>query len=111
MSYAVLGDSSGRGEPNLRSIPSASDDDVLTRGSSSRDVERQSSLSEPMLNASSGHSTGEDPFYVFREDLYRKLEQVDEGLADYLRIIHQTVRLGYIFSVRQRTLSVFLLST
>ena len=35
----------------------------------------------------------DDPFYVFREDLYRKLDLVDEGLQDFLRVVHQTVRL------------------
>ena len=90
MSYAVLGDLS---EGKLRSIPSASEDDMHRSPSTTmghRDVERQSSLSEPLT--ANGDAASEDPFYVFREDLYRKLEQVDEGLADYLRIIHQTVR-------------------
>ena len=34
----------------------------------------------------------DDPFYVFREDLYRKLDLVDECLQDFLRVVHQTVR-------------------
>ena len=33
-----------------------------------------------------------DPFYVFRDDLYRQLSRVDETLAEYLRVVHQTVR-------------------
>lgn len=44
------------------------------------------SLQEPL--------TDEDPFYVFREDLYRKLDLVEDGLTEYLRIVHQTVRLS-----------------
>mmetsp|Transcript_42826 Transcript_42826/g.63534 ORF Transcript_42826/g.63534 Transcript_42826/m.63534 type:complete len:339 (-) Transcript_42826:105-1121(-) len=32
----------------------------------------------------------EDPFYVFREDLYRKLDLVDETLTEYTRIIRHT---------------------
>lgn len=32
-----------------------------------------------------------DPYFVFRRDLQNKLEQVDESLADYLRIVHETV--------------------
>lgn len=86
MSYAVLGESN---DGKLRSVPSASEDDndLLQRGSSSS--KQSSSLSEPLT--ANGNSASEDPFYVFREDLYRKLEQVDEGLADYLRIVHQTV--------------------
>ena len=92
MSYAVLGDSSSSSKSV--SIPSASADDddndaLLHRSHSSRDTaERRSALSEP-LTAENGM---DDPFYVFREDLHRKLNHVDECLAEYLRIIHQTVR-------------------
>ena len=42
-------------------------------------------------NTVSLSSSSADPFYVFREDLYRQLERVDETLTDYLRIVHQTV--------------------
>jgi hypothetical protein len=38
--------------------------------------------------------TEEDPFYVFREDLYRKLDLVEDGLTEYLRLVHQTVRIS-----------------
>jgi len=34
-----------------------------------------------------------DPYYVFRDDLLRKLELVDESMAEFLRVVHQTVRL------------------
>jgi hypothetical protein len=47
---------------------------------------RTSELSEPL------NKQDDDPFYVFREDLYRQLELVDEALVEYLRIVHQTVR-------------------
>ena len=103
MSYAVLGESSER---NLRSVPSASDDDDLHNsrsggGTSLQDEERRSSLSEPLT--ANGNASNEDPFYVFREDLFQKLDQVDEALADYLRIIHQTVRHFFCFrSCRRR---------
>ena len=40
-----------------------------------------------------------DPFYVFRDDLYRQLSRVDETLAEYLRVVHQTVSKILIFSV------------
>jgi hypothetical protein len=43
-------------------------------------------LKEPLTAA---HD--DDPFYVFREDLYRKLDLVDDGLAEYLRLVHHTV--------------------
>jgi len=35
---------------------------------------------------------GGDPYFVFRKDLHQKLELVDEALADFLRIVHETVR-------------------
>ena len=38
-------------------------------------------------------SLEDDPFYVFREDLTRKLCLVDEGLKRYLNVIHDTVSL------------------
>lgn len=41
-------------------------------------------LSEPL-------TAQEDPFHVFREDLNHKLELVDEGLAEFLRVVYQTV--------------------
>lgn len=47
---------------------------------------RSSELSEPLTKQD------DDPFYVFREDLYRQLELVDEALVEYLRVVHQTVR-------------------
>lgn len=46
-----------------------------------------SALSEPLRG---NGDESEDPFFVFREDMNRKLELVDEGLAEYLRIVHQT---------------------
>mmetsp|Transcript_11445 Transcript_11445/g.25645 ORF Transcript_11445/g.25645 Transcript_11445/m.25645 type:complete len:349 (-) Transcript_11445:209-1255(-) len=35
-------------------------------------------------------SLDDDPFYVFREDLTRKLYLVDDGLKNYLNVIHDT---------------------
>ena len=35
-------------------------------------------------------SLDDDPFYVFREDLTRKLCLVDDGLKKYLNVIHDT---------------------
>ncbi len=34
----------------------------------------------------------EDPYFVFRADLMQQLELVDEALAEFLRVVHQTVR-------------------
>ena len=61
-----------------------------------------SDLSEPLTAHSSFISHDEelafgggidsgDPFLVFRADLMKKLESVDEGLAEYLRVAHETV--------------------
>jgi hypothetical protein len=56
-----------------------------------------SELSEPLTTAgtssvvSLGSEAG-DPYFVFRNDLQRKLELVDESLADFLRVVHETVR-------------------
>lgn len=55
-------------------------------------------LSEPLTSVGSivdeelGSSVAGDPYFVFRKDLQRKLELVDETLADFLRIVHETVR-------------------
>lgn len=56
-----------------------------------------SELSEPLTSAGASivdeelGSTGGDPYFVFRKDLQKKLELVDESLADFLRIVHETV--------------------
>ena len=55
-----------------------------------------SELSEPLTTASSvideslGSEAG-DPYFMFRADLQKKLELVDESLADFLRVVHETV--------------------
>ena len=69
----------------------ADDDTISLRSMSSRASKlrrkvNKKSLSEPLTEEKSV-----DPFYVFRDDLYRKLELVDEGLAEYLRVVHETV--------------------
>jgi syntaxin 6 len=64
-------------------------------------------LSEP-LTAGMNHndSSQEDPYFVFRDDLMQQLELVDEALAEFLRVVHQTVR-----RVRLRkSVSLFLFS-
>jgi hypothetical protein len=61
-----------------------------------------SELSEPLTSAGTSivdeelGSNGGDPYFVFRKDLQRKLELVDESLADFLRIVHETV--GFVDS-------------
>lgn len=57
-----------------------------------------SGLSEPLTAADSvvdeslgsGAVSG-DPYFVFRSDLQDKLELVDDALADFLRVVHETV--------------------
>lgn len=64
---------------------------ILSRASTARRgrVVDEESLHEPLTLSPSA----DDPFYVFREDLYRKLDLVEENLTEFLRIIHQTVLL------------------
>ena len=74
--------------------------DTISVASSKRRFGRKrinSELSEPLTTAGTsivdeelGGSPG-DPYFVFRKDLQRKLELVDESLADFLRIVHETV--------------------
>lgn len=78
MMYTTLGDEESDGI--MRIDEESSPLSRSTRKGNDPDV---SSLQEPL--------TEEDPFYVFREDLYRKLDLVEEGLTEYLRIVHQTV--------------------
>eukprot|EP00980_Cylindrotheca_fusiformis_P018524 scaffold6124_cov122-Cylindrotheca_fusiformis.AAC.43 len=73
--------------------------DAVSVASSKRRFPRHrrvnSGLSEPLtassvVDESLGSEAG-DPYFVFRSDLQRKLELVDEALAEYLRVIHETV--------------------
>jgi hypothetical protein len=80
---------------------SASRNDAMSVASSRRQFPRHrrvnSGLSEPLTAASAsvvdesfGSDAG-DPYFVFRSDLQSKLELVDEALAEYLRVVHETV--------------------
>ena len=56
-----------------------------------------SDLSEPLTAGGSIvdeelGSVGSDPYFVFRADLQKKLGTVDESLAEFLRVVHETVR-------------------
>jgi hypothetical protein len=97
MSYALVDDSSERGSRVQIGNGAADDHDASGSGrrSSTAGMDSKSSLSQPLaLNGDEeAGDNSADPFYVFRADLYRKLEQVDESLAEYLRIVHQTVRI------------------
>lgn len=54
--------------------------------------ESRLALSEPLTQGNETNSDGNDPYYVFQVDLSRKLELVDEALAEFLRLVYQTVR-------------------
>ena len=64
-----------------------------------RDKSVNSELSEPLTSVANGDAsindeslTGVgDPYFVFRSDLKRKLDSLDEHLAEYLRVVHETV--------------------
>ena len=65
----------------------------------SRNKRVNSELSEPLtansvtsipVDEESGADPG-DPYFVFRADLKKKLELVDESLAEYLRVVNETV--------------------
>lgn len=52
-----------------------------------------SELSEPLTShGDEGSFVGGsgDPYFVFRSDLERKLELIDESMTDFLRIVHET---------------------
>jgi hypothetical protein len=120
MSYTPLDDRSEkeRAALSIRSGRAEDDETAAAADTSSSSTfaigarKMNPSLSEPLTGGLNGNSSasaspsrngsgsGQDPFFVFREDLYRKLETVDESLAEFLRIVQQTVRSFVIFSVR-----------
>jgi hypothetical protein len=114
MSYNKLDDRTGTTSSSM-TIGYHQDDVILSDGhllssaSTSEQHDSRTSLSEPLTktiindnghdlnhriydnNSSSSNNT--DPFYVFREDLYQQLSLVDETLAEFLRVVYQTVRI------------------
>ncbi|GAX15688.1 syntaxin of plants SYP6 [Fistulifera solaris] len=50
----------------------------------------QDHLSEPLTAGMNHDESPEDPYFVFRADLMQQLELVDEALAEFLRVVHQT---------------------
>lgn len=94
MQYAHLKeDSEGGDELQLTEEHHENDDDdeeaQRQNGSSSRRKNGTPSadLKQPLAPS---EMDSEDPFYVFREDLFRKLDLVEESLTEYLRIVQQT---------------------
>ena len=104
MSYEAIGDngkqngtSSSPTAAAYRTSSGASVAASVASKASSR-LLRQRTTPEPLaepLTATTIDAEDEaaDPYYVFRGDLFQKLDLVDESLAEYLRVIHQTVRL------------------
>jgi len=96
--YSKLDENSGREGSNKDGISPCS---RATRRHFSSSKTVPLSLSEPLNAAPLAEENGigerrndpGDPFYVFRDDLCRKLELVDEALAIFLRVVHQTVSL------------------
>lgn len=96
MSYAQIRESSAHSSTRQGNQNDVDDDDdvVTVRSALSRKSQLPTELSEPLTNGNSTSTVDHnDPFYVFRSDLYRKLELVDETLAELLRVVHQTVSL------------------
>ena len=87
MSYEALGENKGnRSGAALKRMASSSSSVVSAASSAfSRPAKEDDTLGEP-LNASP-----EDPYFVFRGDLVTKLDLVDQSLAEFLRVVHQTV--------------------
>ena len=95
MQYSQVGGESSNGGGGSDNMNMNMNDNASSRSRSTRTSFRTVSvnnheLKEPLAAANS--TTDDDPFYVFREDLYRKLDLVDDGLSEYLRLVHQTVR-------------------
>ena len=108
MSYAPLDES---GALYAVSAGPLSEDNPIGTSAVPDDEDRRKSLSEP-LTSSNGRDMS-DPFYVFRKDLYRQLERVDETLTEYLRVVHQTVRLSFSIAslCRSHTTYILVLTT
>lgn len=62
-------------------------DTVSLRSTSTRGRHHVPELSEPL-------TANTDPFFVFRDDLERKLERMDESLAEYMRLVNRVVSVG-----------------
>ena len=86
MQYSKLGEENGEG---VIALNGSSPHSPETRRRTSNGVSEL--LKEPLTDV----EVEDDPFYVFREDLYRKLDLVEDSLTEYLRVVHQTVR-GFV---------------
>lgn len=83
MSYAPLDDSIKRRRGiNIEIGTYEEDHDHQQQAYRSSPTATNGGLSEPLS----------DPFYVLRDDLKKKIDNVDEALAEYLRVVFHTVR-------------------
>ena len=107
--YTTVSDSSENSSSRMKDSDSLSVVSISSRSTSHQRFTRHkrinSELSEPLTSPltsnnstsvldhnESSTSLGGDPYFVFRSDLQNKLESADEFLADFLRIVHETVR-------------------
>jgi hypothetical protein len=82
MSYAPLDDANNRRRGINTEIGIYEEDHTDHQQYRSSPTAAGGGLSEPLS----------DPFYVLRDDLKRKIDHVDEALAEYLRVVFRTVR-------------------
>ena len=86
---------------------SSSNGDAASVASSKRRFGRRrinSDMSEPLTTGASVTTVDEesqsgDPYFMFRSDLMGKLEQVDESLAEFLRIVNETVSMEVLYNM------------
>jgi hypothetical protein len=103
MSYEALGDcedqrnyqQNGSDDHHSRKAMRSSSSSVVSSSSGTSFRLRQrppEPLAEPLTGDLENGDAAEDPFFVFRGDLFQKLDLVDESLAEFLRVVNQTVR-------------------
>ena len=101
--YSTVSDNSETDTSNLDSVSVASSTHRRFKGNK----RISSELSEPLTTASSvideslGSEAG-DPYFMFRADLQKKLELVDESLTDFLRVVHETVCVRVLWMLLSR---------
>jgi hypothetical protein len=113
--YTTVSDSSENSSSRMKDSDSLSVVSISSRSTSHQRFTRHkrinSELSEPLTSPltsstsvldhnESSMSSGGDPYFVFRSDLQNKLESADEYLADFLRIVHETVRAPSLYKYK-----------
>jgi hypothetical protein len=93
MSYTPLNEGINEGGRSHTIVCAAAD---LIYSSALSSSLQPKELSEPLnypLHENDIEVGIKDPFFVFREDLRHRLDLVDQALVEYLRLVHQSVRL------------------